>query len=122
MNQNAIRDAIGILFALGGAVTGALAVVYSKMTSDYIHNSVVTTWYTFANIILCPIWSFFQQRTVLPIYQPGLVCYIFGIGFAFFLVQSLMVYSFQFINASMAGVLIYIAVPCGYILDYFFNN
>ena len=56
----------------------------------------------------------------MPIYDWTLILYILGIGFAFFAVQMLMTKSFNFITAGMAGILIYIAVPIGYILDYFF--
>ena len=52
------KDMIGVAFALGSAVSGALAVIYNKKTSMSVHHSKMCTYYTFANCIFCPIWSF----------------------------------------------------------------
>jgi len=52
------KDMIGVAFALGSAITGALAVIYNKKTSSRVHHSKMCTYYTFANCIFCPIWSF----------------------------------------------------------------
>lgn len=41
------------------------------------------------------------------------------IAFLFFCMQSLMSYSFRFMPAAMAGVLIYTAIPVSYLLDFF---
>lgn len=49
-----------------------------------------------------------------------LLLYILGIGVTFWAMQMLMTKSFTMISAGMASILIYIAVPIGYILDYLF--
>lgn len=42
---------------------------------------------------------------------------IFAIGFGFWIVQACITYAMKFIPGSLAGVLIYVAVPTAYILD-----
>lgn len=113
-------DLIGIAFALFGAANGALSVIYNKQAASKVHHSKMTTYYTAANIVFSPIWSFFQQRDDYPIYDWTLLFYILAIGVAFWAMQMLMTKSFSIITAGMAGILIYIAVPIGYILDYLF--
>ena len=58
-NTDMVRDLIGVLFALLAAITGALAVIFNKQASVMkVHHSCMTTYYTAANVIFCPIWSF----------------------------------------------------------------
>ena len=57
-----ISDAIGIGLAFIGAVAGALSVIFNKLSSVSLHNSVVGFWYILSNVLLCPVWSFIQQR------------------------------------------------------------
>jgi drug/metabolite transporter (DMT)-like permease len=102
------------------AITGALAVIFNKQAAAKVHHSKMCTYYTIANVVFSPLWSFLQQRQTYPIYDWTLFLYILGIGLAFYGVQMLMTKSFKFITAGMAGILIYIAVPIGYILDYAF--
>lgn len=116
------RDLIGVLFTLIAAACGALSVIFNKQAAANVHHSKMTTYYTAANVIMSPIWSFIQQREVSPVYDWKLLLYILGIGIAFWVMQMLMTKSFKFITAGMAGILIYIAVPIGYVLDYLFLN
>ena len=97
-----------------------MAVIFNKDLSSKVHNSKTTTYYTVANVLLTPVWSFFQQREFMPKYDTVLILYILGIGFCFFVMQMMMTKAFRFISAGMAGILIYVAVPMGYILDYLF--
>lgn len=53
-----ISDIIGIGLAFIGAIAGALSVIFNKMSSVALHNSVVGFWYILSNVLLCPIWSF----------------------------------------------------------------
>lgn len=105
-------------FAFLAAVAGALAVIFMKDISEKVHNSKTTSYYTIANVLLTPVWSFVQQREEMPKYDWVLVLYILGIGVCFFVMQMMMTKAFRFITAGMAGILIYTAVPMGYILDY----
>ena len=74
-------------------------------------------WYTIMNIFLSPIWSVLQQRTIYPTYNGGLVGLIFAIAVGFWIMQACITYAMRFIPGSLAGVLIYVAVPIAYILD-----
>lgn len=56
----------------------------------------------------------------MPIYDLHLLGYIVAIGVAFWAMQMLMTKAFSLITAGMAGIIIYVAVPISYILDYLF--
>ena len=56
----------------------------------------------------------------MPKYDWVLIVYILGIGICFFVMQMMMTRAFRYISAGMAGILIYTAVPMGYVLDYLF--
>ena len=111
---------IGVVLALVGAITGALSVIFNKQASTGLHNSVVGFWYLLSNVLLCPIWSFVEQRKEYPIYCWELLGFYVGIGVLFFLMQSLMCYAMRFMPGAMAGVLIYVAIPVSYALDVIF--
>ena len=55
-----------------------------------------------------------------PKYEWGLLLYYFGISITFFIMQSLMCYSMRLMPAAMAGILIYVAIPVSYLLDWVF--
>lgn len=50
-------ELVGIIFALLGAVTGALAVIFNSKAAKSVHFTTVAFWYMTTNVILCPIWS-----------------------------------------------------------------
>ena len=50
-------ELVGIIFALLGAVTGALAVIYNRRAASSVHFTTVAFWYATTNVVLCPIWS-----------------------------------------------------------------
>lgn len=102
------------------AATGALSMICNKKASAKVHHSKMTCYYTMANVLFSPIWSFFQQREEYPVYDGVLIAYILGIGVTFWAMQMCMTKAFTLITAGMAGILIYIAVPIGYLLDYLF--
>ena len=99
-------------------MAGALAVICNKYCSDRLHNSVTGLYYILGNGILTPVWSLFVQRTAYPVYSYGLFLYYLLIAFLFFMMNSLMSFSFQFMPAAMAGILIYTAIPVSYVLDF----
>ena len=52
------NDLIGIGLALFAAANGALSVIYNKQAASKVHHSKMTTYYTAANVVFSPIWSF----------------------------------------------------------------
>lgn len=53
-------ELVGIVFALLGAVSGALAIIFNRKVSQELHFTVVAFWYVSSNVLLCPIWSIIQ--------------------------------------------------------------
>ena len=121
-NEGKWNDLIGIGLAFIAAVAGALAVIYVREMSSTIHYSVIGFYYFVGNILLCPLWSFFQQREFFPKYCLNFALFMVGIGAAYFTMQALMTYSMKFTTSAMSAVLIYITVPVSYLLDYVFFN
>ena len=53
-------ESMGFGLAFMAAVAGAISVIFNKMCSDELHNSVVGFWNIMGNALLCPLWSFVQ--------------------------------------------------------------
>ena len=60
------------------------------------------------------------QREKFPNYSWALFGIIIATGLLYFAMQSLMTYSLKFVTSAMSAVLIYVAIPISYILDYLF--
>ena len=68
----------------------------------------------------CPIWLMIEERTTYPIYCWGMVGFMVVIGLVYLLFQVMMVYSCKYIPATICGILLYVTVPCSYLLDFLF--
>ena len=115
-----LNEIIGDLLALAAAVAGALAIVYVRQVTQNLHNSVIGFYYTLSNLLLAPLWTFIVQRKAFPEYSWALFGILIGTGLLYFAMQSLMTYSMKFVTAAMSGVLIYVAIPISYVLDFLF--
>lgn len=115
-----LRDILGVLCATAAAFAGALAVVCNKKTADCLHESVVGFYFCLGALLLSPTWLFVHQREVFPEYSWGLAAFLLVMSVLFYLTLFLMQYAMKFLTASLAGVLIYVTIPCGYVLDHFF--
>ena len=54
------QELIGVGLAMVAAATGALSMICNKKASSKVHHSKMTCYYTMANVLFSPIWSFFQ--------------------------------------------------------------
>lgn len=114
------NDIIGILLAFVGAFVSALAVVLNKRLADSLHFSLVNIYYQASCCLLNPLLLFFQQRAIFPLYSWSLLGHIVAISLSFWLMMVLMTKSIKMLSAGVSGILLYVAVPTSYLLDYFF--
>ena len=73
------------MIALLSAVAAALALVYVKLVSGHMHNSVIGFYYFIGNVIFCPFWSFFDQRNFFPEYNWQMLVIVVAIGLLYFI-------------------------------------
>jgi drug/metabolite transporter (DMT)-like permease len=79
--------------------------------------TTIVFWYAVTNTVLFPVWSIFYNWMFFLDYNAKLTGLILTISFCFWLMKAIITYAMKFIPGSLAGVLIYIAVPIAYILD-----
>jgi drug/metabolite transporter (DMT)-like permease len=115
-----LTDTIGCILALAAAVNGAVSICYTRQVANELHNSVVGFYYTLTSLLGSPVWTFLVQRKSFPEYTWGLFGILIATGFLYFLMQSLLTYSMKWVTAAMSGVLIYVAIPFSYFLDFVF--
>jgi len=113
-------DLVGAIISLIAAAFGAITIVYTRTLSQRLHNSVVSFYYGLGNLFFTPLWVLVQERSLYPRYEWGMVGLMVAIGAIYSLMQLMMVNGSRLISATMAGILLYVTVPCSYILEYFF--
>jgi len=115
-----MNEIIGIAYAVLASIVAATATVFNKKSSNNLHESVLGLYFCLGSAILSPIWSFACHRSQNPLYSWNLVAFIIVLSLFFYLTLYLMAYSVKFLTPWLSGILIYVTIPAGYLLDHQF--
>lgn len=63
-----------------------------------------------------------MQEELKSNYSLEMIGILFGLGLSSVFTMSIFIYSMQFVTAAQSGVLIYIAIPVSYALDFIFYD
>ena len=108
------------MIAVLSAITGAFSFIGIRKVSCNFHYSVGGFYWNMGNIIICPLYSLFYKPQVFATYDLKLVGILIALGLSSYVNQISCNHSFKYVTAQMAGVIVYICIPTGYLLDYLF--
>jgi drug/metabolite transporter (DMT)-like permease len=121
---NSLRnDLIGFLWALAGALVDAWLFVFCRMISGAFHYTVPLFYYLQLSSIFIPMMTLLTQETKvgkLPEYSWEFYGYIVLIFSLFYLHVLMFSASWKYNTVGTTAVLIYVAIPLTYLLDWAF--
>lgn len=115
-----LHDLIGIVLALLSAITGALGFIGVRKVSCNFHYTIGAFFWNLGNLMITPLQALFYKSTQVPEYTPEFLLVLVALGASSIVSQTLCNISFKYVTASMTGVIVYLAIPVGYILDIIF--
>jgi drug/metabolite transporter (DMT)-like permease len=117
------NDIIGFFWALAGAMIDAWLFVFCRMISGAFHYTVPLFYYLQLSSIFIPTMTLLTQETKiekLPEYSTEFYCYIALIFTLFYLHVLMFSASWKYNTVGTTAVLIYVAIPLTYFLDWAF--
>ena len=112
---------IGCGISLLAALNAALAIIYIRKLSDKVHYALQPMYYMLGMSFFCPIWSLaipVTKAVNLTSYTTSLYLAVFGLAMVGFCQQALISKAMQYNTVGIVQVILYLAIPFGYFLDW----